>query len=255
MDSMSSNVITLVAWDTDFFRFPVAQISSNRLSRDDLKQVDEFCRENQVRLLQFKCDAHHRPSVLTAEEYGFHFADVRMSYRQKLDKELVNRPNLPESMLFRRATANDVAVLQDIITDLYTHSRYYFDTNFPRDRVQEFYRGWIQKAVYGEFDDLAWVISNGNHAQGFCSVAYEDELRAKIGLVGVNPAMAGQGLGGWLMRSVLFSLVDQGVEEISVVTQGRNYAAQRLYQRAGFLINQIEIYYHRWFDDKSKEIV
>ena len=247
---MELDVIKLLDWDTDFFGFPVAQVSSNRLSRNELDHVDEFCRDSGVRLLQFKCEAHHRPSVLAAEEFGFHFADVRMTYRQKLDGWPNDLRDFPKGMLFRRGTENDIDFLRDIITDLYTHSRYFFDTNFPRDRVQEFYRSWIEKAVRGEFDDLAWVISNGCQPQGFCSVAYSEEHQANIGLVGVSPSSTGQGLGGLLMRNVLTELSEYGVEEVSVVTQGRNYAAQRLYQRVGFAIDQIEIYYHRWFETK-----
>jgi dTDP-4-amino-4,6-dideoxy-D-galactose acyltransferase len=250
---MESESIKLLDWDTDFFGFPVAQITSNRLSCNELDYVDEFCRENKVRLLNFKCDAHHRPSVLAAEEYDFHLADVRMSYRQKLDVQSLIKPDLPVGMFFRRGTKDDVAFLRYIITDLYTHSRYYFDTNFPRDRVQEFYRNWIEKAVYGEFDDLVWVISNSHQPQALCSIAYGDERQARIGLFGVNPSVTGQGLGGCLIRSVLATLAECDFEEISVVTQGRNYAAQRLYQRAGFLIDQIEIYYHRWFDNINGE--
>jgi len=248
---MGSEIVVLLDWDTDFFGFPVAQIAKNRLSPNERDYVDEFCRENKVRLLQFKCDAHHRPSVLAAEEYDFHLADVRMSYRRKLDVRSLERPNSPEGVLFRRANKDDVSILMDITTGLFTHSRYFFDANFPRDRVKEFYRSWIEKAVHGESDDLAWVISNSLLPQGFCSIAYCDERQARIGLVGINPSVMGQGLGGLLMSNVLVSLVEHGVEEVSVVTQGRNYGAQRLYQRAGFLIDQIEIYYHRWFDNTN----
>jgi len=32
-----------------------------------------------------------------------------------------------------------------------------------------------------------------------------------------------------------------------VVTQGRNLAAQRLYQRNGFVTASLQLWYHRWF--------
>jgi ribosomal protein S18 acetylase RimI-like enzyme len=35
---------------------------------------------------------------------------------------------------------------------------------------------------------------------------------------------------------------------VSVVTQGRNVAAQRLYQRAGFVTASTQLWYHRWLD-------
>jgi len=40
---------------------------------------------------------------------------------------------------------------------------------------------------------------------------------------------------------------DQNASNITVVTQGRNVAAQRLYQRLGFVTRSLELTYHKWF--------
>ena len=50
------------------------------------------------------------------------------------------------------------------------------------------------------------------------------------------------------MGNVLQSLERHRIKQVYVATQGRNYAAQKLYQRSGFTINVIEIYYHKWFE-------
>ena len=34
---------------------------------------------------------------------------------------------------------------------------------------------------------------------------------------------------------------------MKVVTQGRNIAGQRLYQRCGFLTRSVELWYHKWY--------
>jgi len=44
-------------------------------------------------------------------------------------------------------------------------------------------------------------------------------------------------------------LARQQIDKVSVVTQGHNLAAQRLYQRCGFLTHSIKFYYHKWFVD------
>ena len=38
---------------------------------------------------------------------------------------------------------------------------------------------------------------------------------------------------------------------ITVVTQGRNARAQRLYQRAGFVTESVRLWFHRWFDRRG----
>lgn len=241
------DIVQILSWDTEFFGFPVAQVSGNRLDEESMEIVQAFCARNRIRLLQFKCDAHHRPSVLLAERHGFHMADVRMIYSRPIYKKVASE-SLPVGVTFRLGTMEDVKPLKDIATDLYTQSRYYFDENFPRDRVKIFYQDWIEKAVRGTFDDLAWVICQEEILVGFCSVHFIGKDRAGIGLIGIDQNMNGRGMGCLMMQHALRAMAKRGIKKVSVVTQGRNYSAQRLYQKAGFLVDHIEIYYHCWFD-------
>jgi RimJ/RimL family protein N-acetyltransferase len=43
---------------------------------------------------------------------------------------------------------------------------------------------------------------------------------------------------------------DQGMDSMEVVTQGRNVAAQRLYQKCGFATKEVQLWYHHWFGEK-----
>jgi hypothetical protein len=43
----------------------------------------------------------------------------------------------------------------------------------------------------------------------------------------------------------------RGASVLTVATQARNIAAQRLYQRAGFLTSSVRVWYHRWFETRS----
>ena len=75
-----SKLVELLEWDTQFFGFRVAQITGNIIDSHSIEEILDFCNINKIRLLQFKCDAHHRNSVLLAEMNNFHFADTRMTY-------------------------------------------------------------------------------------------------------------------------------------------------------------------------------
>ncbi len=246
-------IVELLEWDSNYFGFPVAQIQSRTLSQNHLDEVLHFCKKYDVRLLQFKCDAHHRESIILAEQGKFHFVDVRLTLSQKLFKSNEFTINMPPDLIFRKGEISDIPALKSIVTDLYTQSRYYFDTNFPRNDVHGFYQNWIEKSVHGNFDDLVYVLCQNDIPIGCCSVLYKTNEIASIGLFGIDPSFGGKGFGKILIDKVLLSLSNEGIKTVSVATQGRNYIAQKLYQSAGFCNEKMEIYYHKWFLGSDKD--
>ncbi len=57
---------------------------------------------------------------------------------------------------------------------------------------------------------------------------------AHIGRLAVAPPFQRQGVGGFLLRTVLSRLWEQGMKEVTLNTQEDNIASQRLYKRFGF---------------------
>ncbi|HSN68965.1 MAG TPA: GNAT family N-acetyltransferase, partial [Thermoanaerobaculia bacterium] len=54
------------------------------------------------------------------------------------------------------------------------------------------------------------------------------------------------GYGGVLIAAAVDFLGSEGATIVRVATQGRNEAAQRTYQRAGFVTDSIRLWYHWW---------
>jgi ribosomal protein S18 acetylase RimI-like enzyme len=75
---------------------------------------------------------------------------------------------------------------------------------------------------------------------------YMPKNTAKIGVFGISQDYQGKGLGKVLLNNVLKAAKDEGAQSINVVTQGRNYYAQRLYQSVGFRTHGNELWYHKW---------
>jgi ribosomal protein S18 acetylase RimI-like enzyme len=70
-----------------------------------------------------------------------------------------------------------------------------------------------------------------------------------IGLFAVAEAERGRGHGSRLLDAALAWFATYDLERVNVVTQGRNAAAQRIYQRAGFLTVDTRHWYHFWSAD------
>jgi ribosomal protein S18 acetylase RimI-like enzyme len=240
-----AELIIKLDWDTQYFGFNVAFISCFHLSENIYKAVARYMVDNEIRLVEYLCNCHDRRSVLIAEKEGFSFADIRLTLIKKLENIAPIAPNA-NGVVFRKAVEEDIGELEIMAGRIYKHSRYFFDDNFDTDKVVGFYESWIKKAVRGEYDDECWCLKKEGRLAAFCSVKYNDDKSARIGLVGVHDAFVGRGLGKQIVERVIEMLAEKGIIELSVVTQGRNYQAQNLYGSVGFKTKETQLWYHKW---------
>lgn len=238
------NLISLLTWDTKFWGYNVAYLSSRHLSHSILYRINNFIKNGQIRLVEYLCDCHDKRSVSIAEKNGFQFKDIRLTYEKKLSNQQKNSNS--DNIKFSLATEEHLPSLRKLSKDIYKDSRYYFDGNFERKKAIEFYLLWTEKAVKGEYDDECFIIEMAEEIVGFCTVKYQNAELAQIGLVGISGNHIGKGLGIKLLSYFFNEMFNKGIKFISVVTQGRNYAAQRLYQKAGFVSYTTELWYHKW---------
>ena len=148
-------LISLLEWDSKFWGFPVAYLSSSHLSENILFRVNQFVREKDIRLIEYLCNCHDKKSVRFAEQNGYEFKDIRLTYEKKLTRK--DDVEVDEKKQFGIAQAEHIPALREMSRNLYLDSRYYFDSNFDRDRIAEFYMGWVEKAVKKENDDECYV--------------------------------------------------------------------------------------------------
>jgi ribosomal protein S18 acetylase RimI-like enzyme len=239
-------------WDSDFFGENVGYISCLRLTSNIEKHIKKFVHEEKISLVEYLCNCHDRESVLESEKNGYSFVDIRLTFESFLKNvpdvcETTN--SLPKGFSVRKGEEKDIERIKEIATDIYKHSRYYFDEKFEthRSKVIDFYVNWAEKAILGKFDDYAYVLYNGENPMGFCTIRRIKKNSVKIGLFGMDSECSGKGLAKKLLLISLTKLRDEeNVEHVEVVTQGRNYPAQRLYQKCGFLTKATELWYHKW---------
>ncbi|WP_461208467.1 GNAT family N-acetyltransferase [Desulfocurvus sp. DL9XJH121] len=239
-----ANLIRKLDWDSEFFGFNVAFVSCMHLTETIVRRIERFIRREDIRLVEYQCNCHDARSVRVAEDNGYRFTDIRLTYERSLNGH--EPVELPAGVTFARAGEADIPRLREIARGLYEDSRYIFDRNFDPVRIDEFYQGWVAKGVRGQYDDECWCLYDQDVPFAFCTLSYLKENTANIGLVGLDQGHQGGGHGGRLMRSVFNALVVQGVKSVRVVTQGRNYGAQNLYQSVGFRTRITQLWYHKW---------
>jgi ribosomal protein S18 acetylase RimI-like enzyme len=198
-----------------------------------------------VRCLYFLADGGDRETVRLAEDHDFRLVDFRIT----LSSRLKAHSEWARSGAIRPVRSDDIPPLQRIAAVSYTDSRFFFDSKFPQERSKALYETWIQKSCKG-YADMVLVAIVQEKPVGYISCHLEPEARGQIGLLGVDPMSRGIGIGGQLVTEALNWFMQHEVHTISVVTQGRNVTALRLYERYGFLTDSTELWYHRWFCDE-----
>ena len=237
------DLIEIKEWDSRFFGFNVAYLSCMHLTENIIYRISGFIKRKDINLLEYPCNCHDNRSVIVAEKNGFHFADIRLTYHRYLKERHI--ADL-DGLKFEKATEPDIPGLRSISQNFYRESRYYFDMNFDKNKVRLFFQRWIEKGVRGEFDDECWCLYDKMAPVAFCTLCYEKQNVARIGLFGVAQDYRGQGLGKRILYSVFNMLIERNFTDLFVVTQGRNYDAQRLYQSTGFKTESTQLWYHKW---------
>jgi dTDP-4-amino-4,6-dideoxy-D-galactose acyltransferase len=247
--SAAQAVCELLEWDTRFFGFGVGRVCADALTQEQVAHIEPWCRQHGVRCLYFLARPDDPTTTRLAEQNGFHLVDVRVS----LDCAVSSHACVPQALpappvAVQQARSGDRAALRSIARQSHRDSRFYYDPGFPRDACDRLYEAWIERSCDG-YADAVLVAGRAGRLAGYISCHREGEEGGRIGLVGVSCQARGAGVGQALVLSAVDWFRQQSVRRVSVVTQGRNCAAQRLYQRCGFLTRAVHLWYHRWYED------
>lgn len=238
-----TDLCQFLAWDTDFFGFRVGRVNPHELTPELMPAIDAWAHTEAIQCLYLLANIHDHATTRLAEDHDFHFVDLRLTLEQKLAPGF----QAEASSLIRPFQPEDLPHLEAIARTSYTDSRFYYDPGFPRERCDEFYATWIRNSSNGSgFADVVLVAEVDGLSMGYISGKCHGKI-GHIGLVGVAEQARGRSLGQALVNSALNWFADQGMTTVEVVTQGRNIAAQRLYQRCGFLTASLESWYHKWY--------
>ncbi len=199
-------VIQRLEWDTEWFGFPIGAVSG---AGTGPLPAHEF------RCLYCLCEPDQ---ARWAEGEGFDLIDIRVELDWQGERDAP--PGIREEMGERDE-------LHGLARDAFADSRFYQDGRFPRERVDAMFVRWLERSS---------VVLTDDDRRGF--ITYD---QGHIGLVGVAESARGAGLGVQLVQAA-----QARNPSLTVVTQGKNIAAQRLYQKCGFRTSAVKLWYHRW---------
>lgn len=221
------------------------------LRKGQIPAIESWCDMHGITFLQYLAPAVDLISARDAEEGGFHLVDERLTLACGIagDRADASVPGIE----LRPGRMQDLRELEAIARVSHSESRYYNDPGFPRAGCDSLYSTWIRRSLEGTIADIVFVPVVDGEPAGYvtCKRDAESAKNGWIGLLGVGPKARGRGVGGALVRQAIGWFQEAGVQEVLVVTQGRNQAAKRLYGRCGFLTRDTGRWYHKWYGSSA----
>jgi dTDP-4-amino-4,6-dideoxy-D-galactose acyltransferase len=233
----------LLAWDTEFWGQRIARVEEGRITPARISAVDAWCGESDVACVFLLVEAGDRTATLAAEGAGFFFTDVRVT----MTADVVNRRGGAGHSAIRPARSEDRERLMDLARVSHRITRFFHDPHFDDERCAELYARWLSTSFEGAADKVI-VVESGGVPAGYVTCELEDGgATGRIGLIAVDPESQGRGLGSALCEAALDWFAGVGAAAVEIVTQGRNVAAQRVFQRAGARTTGTELWFHKWY--------
>lgn len=229
---------SLLAWDSAFFGYPVARLYEQRVDDALLNDVFDWCKIQDVRCLYYLAPAQDFSSLAAAQRAGMKYVDVRLTLAQEL-----TGPGFQKTAVDIRPVEDDERPgLGDLAPYLAQVSRFSADPHFGAEAARRLFETWLLKEA------AVTLVNPTAHGIGGCVMGnIEPDGTGVISLLAVAPESRHQGLGLALCTSALQWFSDQGCTHARVVTQGHNVASQRIYQKAGFLTQSVDVWFHKWF--------
>lgn len=234
----------ILEWDSQFFACRIARVEAQAFTRQNIEEILGWASEQRVECLYFLCPPDNSESVIMAEERGFHLVDIRVELNWQATEVSDHSPeNIDSIRLFE---PKDSEELRQIASNIYTDTRFYYDQQFSRSQVSALYSTWLTQHCEDPSNKV-FVAADSNGVGGFIACRFDSSQVGRISLLGVKTDAQGKGYGRKLVTAAQRYFLNEAASEICVVTQGRNIAAQRLYQAQGFRTKNLNLWYHKWF--------
>lgn len=240
--SETTGRLTVLKWDSHHFQFPVARIEG-AATLSDLAELLGQARIDGVKLVYWSGP----PEADLPPEFVGRFAGALVDRKVTLTMPLGDEPVPTECTLRAWPRGSGAEPLVRLALMAGERSRFRVDPRFPQPLFELLYKEWIERSCSGDIADVVLVApdADGGEPQGLVTVAIKATV-GHIGLVAVDAQARGRGLGTALMAAAHSFMAARGCTTASVVTQGDNLAALRLYARMGYRPAERSNVYHFW---------
>ena len=235
-------ILQSLLWDSDFLGFPVARLSAAGRPVSEIAAALIEARSAGCRLLYLMVDPADATAAATAQQAGARLVDRKVTFAMPLPPAVASATEIANI----ETTTTYTPQLESLAWQSGEYSRFRLDPRFAPTVFQHLYSQWLRNSLAGSIARrvLVWRDAAG-HELGLLTLG-EKNGRADIGLLAVDAAARGQGVGQQLVAAAQSQAAAWGYAELQVVTQRDNELACRFYEKCGFVLVSEEHIYHLW---------
>jgi ribosomal protein S18 acetylase RimI-like enzyme len=162
---------------------------------------------------------------------GFQLADVLLNFIQQKNVD----QSFDDSYKCRFACATDKEQIAKIAKDVFTHSRFHRDLNMSHNLANKIKEDWACNYFLGKRGTQMIVVESNATVCGFMLMI--DQV---IDLIGTDPKFLRKGIA---TKMIAFANAQIGL--LKAGTQSSNSASIKLYQKAGFTLDRVQLVLHK----------
>lgn len=251
-------------WDTNFWGFPYAIIDYSIIKNEDsyirrtasqflAEWVTEWCKNNNIAIAVIRIDSNDLENIWAYELEGFHYVETTIT--NSIDLRAIKFQTQGKSV-FRLAKPEEAEMLVEMSDNAFVTHRFYADTNFDSNKVDEFYKVWVKNSISNTNVWKTMVLEVDKTVLGFMTYTIDD-LSEYFGLKFVKWRMACLkpiARGGNFGSELFIGAMEFERNNASIVDSGltiRNIHSFNLHTKLNFKLKSSSVTLHKWFSEQN----
>ncbi len=180
---------------------------------------------------------------------GFNLISIRNTYKLNLNSYLKkNIGDCPKGYKIL-ARSESIKLLQNkhiaqLADPIYKTSRYSRDELLEKNKSRDIYTTWVSNSLFGNYANEAFLVFYQSSALGMITLKIKGET-GFIDLLGVIKQYQNKGLATYLLKKAVDYFKTRNINDILVTTEGENIPANAFYQKNNFILQKVELVYHK----------
>lgn len=222
--------IKKLGWDSEFFGFEVGELNTSTAFLNTEHQNFDLIYIKQNEDLDLSIVGYEKTFQETKIIFTKSLADKNVIHLDLIDFD--EKPIKNEKLY-------ELAYLSG------NYSRFLLDHQFGKEKFKNLYRTWIDNSINKKFADKIFYTIHDNKISGFVTLQTRCEY-ASIGLIAVDPAFQGKGIGGILISICEHYCFLKNFKELRIPTQEENIGACNFYKKIGYSVMEKTFIKHYW---------